>query len=101
MVYWRLARYAGQDGRCFPAVGTLAQEIGVGDRQVQKCLAELEGAETRMSRGVYRVPNAQKYLPIFVNNARQLVAKPAFYEWPTTRPEGDMPLPRLARQLGS
>jgi hypothetical protein len=42
MAYGRLARYAGQDGRCFPAVSALAQEIGVGDRQAQKYLAELE-----------------------------------------------------------
>jgi Helix-turn-helix domain len=40
--YGRLARYAGQGGLCFPAVGTLAQEIGVGSRQAQKYLAELE-----------------------------------------------------------
>src|SRR5260370_9850139 len=38
----RLARYSGQAGMCFPAVGTLAQEIGVGSRQAQKYLAELE-----------------------------------------------------------
>ena len=42
LAYGRLARYAGQDGMCFPAVDTLAQEIGVGGRQAQKYLAELE-----------------------------------------------------------
>ena len=42
MAYGRLARYAGQDGRCFPAVESLGQEIGVGKRQAQKYLAELE-----------------------------------------------------------
>jgi len=36
MAYGRLARYAGQDGRCFPAVETLGQEIGVGERQAQR-----------------------------------------------------------------
>ena len=42
MAYGRLARYAGQDGRCFPAVDSLGQEIGVCDRQVQEYLAQLE-----------------------------------------------------------
>jgi hypothetical protein len=32
MAYGRLARYAGQDGKCFPAVETLGQEIGVCSR---------------------------------------------------------------------
>ena len=44
MAYGRLARYAGQDGKCFPSVGSLAGEIGVSDRQAQKYLAELERA---------------------------------------------------------
>src|ERR1017187_6441753 len=42
LVYGRLARYAGQDGRCYPAVETLASEVGLGERQVQRYLAELE-----------------------------------------------------------
>ena len=42
LTYGRLARYAGQDGKCFPAVATLASEIGVCVRQAQNYLAELE-----------------------------------------------------------
>jgi Helix-turn-helix domain len=42
--YGRLLRYAGRDCRCFPAVETLAAEIGVGVRQAQNCLAELHRA---------------------------------------------------------
>lgn len=42
LAYGRLARYAGADGRCFPAVGTLATEIGVKERRAQQCLGELE-----------------------------------------------------------
>jgi len=42
LAYGRLARYAGQNGNCFPAVATLAAEIGVGARQAQKYLTELE-----------------------------------------------------------
>ena len=44
LAYGRLARYAGQDGKCYPAVDTLAAEIGLGGRQVQRYLAELERA---------------------------------------------------------
>jgi hypothetical protein len=40
LAYGRLARYAGQDGRCFPAVETLAQEIGVGKRQAQRYVSD-------------------------------------------------------------
>jgi CTP-dependent riboflavin kinase len=42
LAYGRLARYAGQDGDCFPAVATLASEIGVSARQAQRYLSELE-----------------------------------------------------------
>ena len=35
LAYGRLARYAGQDGNCYPAVVTLGAEIGVGSRQAQ------------------------------------------------------------------
>ena len=41
----RLARYAGFDGRCHPTMKTLDKEIGVGARQAQKYVAELERAE--------------------------------------------------------
>src|SRR5436853_6532664 len=42
LAYGRLVRYGGQDGACFPAVPTLASEIGVSVRQTQNYLAELE-----------------------------------------------------------
>lgn len=42
VTYGRLCRYAGQNGNCFPSVGTLASETGVGERQAQRYLAELE-----------------------------------------------------------
>ena len=42
LAYGRLARYAGQDGKCFPAVATLAAEIGVGERHAQMYVKELE-----------------------------------------------------------
>ena len=45
LAYGRLARYAGQNGNCYPSVDSLAAEIDVGERQAQKCLANLERAK--------------------------------------------------------
>nr|WP_321514458.1 helix-turn-helix domain-containing protein [uncultured Pseudodesulfovibrio sp.] len=42
LVWARLAQYAGADGRAYPAVGTLAQEVGLKKRQTQNLLAELK-----------------------------------------------------------
>jgi hypothetical protein len=52
LAYGRLVRYAGQNGNCYPSVDSLAAEIGVGERQAQKYLANLERAKLirRVSR---------------------------------------------------
>jgi len=42
LAWGRLARYAGHDGRCHPTTKTLGEEIGVGERQAQKEVSELE-----------------------------------------------------------
>ena len=42
LAWGRLARYAGEDGQCHPSVRKLGAEIGVGERQTQKYLRELE-----------------------------------------------------------
>jgi Helix-turn-helix domain len=42
IVYGRLTRYAGQHGRCYPSVPTLAAEVGLSVRQTQNYLRELE-----------------------------------------------------------
>src|SRR4051794_10334976 len=42
LCFARLARFAGQNGLCYPSVSTLAKEIAISDRQVLRCLAELE-----------------------------------------------------------
>src|ERR1022692_3304478 len=57
LVYGRLARYAGQDGRCYPAVETLASEVGLGERQVKRYLAELE--REHLIRRVIRYPQPE------------------------------------------
>jgi hypothetical protein len=45
ITYGRLARYAGQNGVCFPSVPTLAAEIGMSTRQTQRYLSELEAKQ--------------------------------------------------------
>jgi hypothetical protein len=52
LAWARLARYAGRDGRCYPTMETLGEEIGVGERQAQKYVAELE--RRRLMRRVSR-----------------------------------------------
>ena len=42
-VYARLARYAGKDGACHPAVKTMAKALAVSPRQLLRYTAELEG----------------------------------------------------------
>jgi GntR family transcriptional regulator len=41
LLYGRLTRYAGSDGHCFPSVETLAVELGMTARQVQRLLGQL------------------------------------------------------------
>jgi helix-turn-helix protein len=45
LAWGRLARYSGVDGRCHPTMKTLGEEIGVGERQAQKYVSELERNE--------------------------------------------------------
>ena len=45
LCYGRLSRYAGQAGECWPAVSTLAKELGVSTRQAKYYLRELEKAQ--------------------------------------------------------
>ncbi len=42
LAYGRLCRYAGEDGKVYPAAATLAKEIGISERQVQAYIKELE-----------------------------------------------------------
>ena len=41
LLFGRLTRFAGKDGRCFPSVKTLATELGMTDRQVQRLIRQL------------------------------------------------------------
>jgi hypothetical protein len=75
LAYGRLVRYGGQKGLCFPAVETLGAEIGVGRRQAQKYVAELEGANLirRVMRfvGGAQISNSFEFLwhPLFEQGA--------------------------------
>jgi hypothetical protein len=42
LCYARLCQYAGDNGRAFPAQPTLAEELGVKQRQVRNLLSELK-----------------------------------------------------------
>jgi len=63
LAWARLARYAGRDGRCYPTMKTLGQEIGVGERQAQKYIAELErhGLVRRALRYVNRAQTSNGF----------------------------------------
>jgi Helix-turn-helix domain len=42
IAWGRLARYAGENGRCYPSIPTLAREIGVGTTQARSYVHELK-----------------------------------------------------------
>src|SRR3954452_16369649 len=44
VVYARLARFAGKDGRCFPSVKAIAKHVALSERQVQTYLKQLDHA---------------------------------------------------------
>lgn len=64
LVYGRLVRYAGQNGKCHPSVKALAAEVGLKRRQVQNHLAALERANLirRVSRHFNSKQSSNSYL---------------------------------------
>lgn len=44
LVFARLVQFAGNHGKAWPSDDTLGREVGLGDRQVRRCIAELERA---------------------------------------------------------
>src|SRR3954468_8345177 len=52
LVFARLAQFAGRQGKAWPSEQTLGREVGLGDRQARRCVAELEryGLLRRVSR---------------------------------------------------
>jgi hypothetical protein len=66
LAYARLARYAGKDGNCYPSVKSLGSELGVGERQARKYLAELESKlfirRVTRRRGSARLTNVFVFL---------------------------------------
>ena len=42
LVYGRLCRYAGEDGKVYRATETLAEEVGISERQARAYIQELE-----------------------------------------------------------
>lgn len=56
LAYGRLVQCAGQDGECYPAVATLASELGVKERQARRYIAELQ--RSRLIRRVAPLSNS-------------------------------------------
>src|ERR1035441_6056378 len=42
LVYGRLCRYAGEDGRAYPSISTLGSELGISGKQARRYVRELE-----------------------------------------------------------
>ena len=41
LAYGRLVRYAGEDGKCYPSLGTLGRELGTSRQQAKRYVQEL------------------------------------------------------------
>jgi hypothetical protein len=56
LLYARLARYAGKNGKCYPSQLALAKQLGFGERHIRNLLRELEDAKLirRVRRGLKR-----------------------------------------------
>jgi hypothetical protein len=57
LVYGRLARYAGQDGACYPSVKELGEEVCLGERQTQRYVRELETKRFIRTVPRFKAPN--------------------------------------------
>jgi hypothetical protein len=59
LLYGKLVRFAGRDGRCFPSQETLATELGRSERQIRRDSAKLKNARLIRTRrrGRYRGGN--------------------------------------------
>jgi Helix-turn-helix domain len=91
LAYGRLVRYAGSNGRCHPSKRVLGREIGVGERQAQKYIAELQqfGLIRRSARFQWKQQTS---------NNIQFLWHPVFQESNSTEPltggENDNSSPR-------
>ena len=58
-VYGALRRYAGADGECWPRVDTVAKDVALGKRMVQKHLRALENAGFIRTIACFKGPQDQ------------------------------------------
>ena len=75
LVYARLRRYYGADGKCYPRVDTLGKEVALGERQVQKHLRTLE------QEGYIRTVKRYKKDGAQTSNAYVFLWHSTFDEW--------------------
>src|SRR4051794_39338921 len=45
LIYGRLCRYAGEDGKAYPSVGTLGDECGLSGNQARRYIRELKAVK--------------------------------------------------------
>lgn len=68
----RLIQYAGKDGKAFPKIPTLGDELGMSIRAVQRFISELEGAglirTERRGRGQSNMYHVDKSIIIHMPN---------------------------------
>lgn len=79
LCFGRLCRYAGERGHCWPSHGQLAEELGVGKRQIRRYLTELEIAGfTGITQVGLNRPNQYVFLwhPVFDGTERSDVSTP-------------------------
>jgi hypothetical protein len=76
LLYGRLARFAGEGGRCFPSVERLAAELGMTDRQVQRLIGQLCSAGFLRKDSQYRADGSQTSNAYFFLYHRSLVPSP-------------------------
>src|ERR1039458_4901186 len=60
LLYGRLARFAGENGLCFPSIETLAAELGMTGRQIQRLIGQLCSAGFLRKNSQYRPNGSQK-----------------------------------------
>jgi len=59
LLYGRLARFAGENGSCFPSIETLASELGMTGRRVQRLVRQLCDAGFLKTDRQYRANGSQ------------------------------------------
>ena len=69
LCFGQLARFAGQNGACFPSVATVAAAMGLSSRQVERCLAQLEQLVPQDHNAGHRAAREHLVKPLLIYRA--------------------------------